>query len=158
MLLQSPAPPASSQQAPAVPAVPSTPAPDAAGAAPAPAAAALAADRVFGSEAGIIFNAIKPAAATEFEGILNRLKQALASSTDPVRQRQAASWRIFKASEPGPNGSVLYIFVVDPAVPGASYSVAKILAEAYPAEALDLYRVYIASFAAGQTLLNLAPR
>ena len=32
----------------------------------------------------------------------------------------------------GPNGSVLYVFVMDPTVKGADYGVAKILAEAYP--------------------------
>jgi hypothetical protein len=51
---------------------------------------------------------------------------------------------------------VLYVFVMDPAVKGADYGVAKILAEAYPTEIMDLYRMYSGAFAAaGQTLLNL---
>ena len=106
----------------------------------------------------MIFSAIKPAAAKDFETVLNRLRQALLGSADPVRQRQAAGWKIFKAAEPGPNGSVLYVFVMDPAVKGADYGVAKILAEAYPAEAQQLYKLYIGAFASGQTLLNLEPR
>ena len=112
---------------------------------------------MFASEAGIIFNSIKAEGVKPFEMVLGRLKQALAESADPVRKQQAAGWKIFKAAETGPAASVLYVFVMDPAVKGADYGVAKILAEAYPAEAQELYRVYIAAFAAGQSLLNLNP-
>jgi hypothetical protein len=113
--------------------------------------------RVFASEAGMIFNAIKQDKVADFELVIDRLRQALAASTDPVRQKQAAGWRVFKAAEAGPNSSVLYVFVIDPAVKGADYGVAKILAEAFPAEAVELYKVYNGAFAGGQTLLNLTP-
>ncbi len=122
-------------------------------AAPPPAAT----ERVFAGTAGVIFNAIKPDSVKDFEMILGRLKQALAASPDPVRRQQATGWKIFRATEPGPAASVLYVFVMDPAVKGADYGVAKILAEAYPAEAPALYRTYIATFASGQSLLNLQP-
>jgi hypothetical protein len=157
MPFQAPAPPAPATQtapAPTTVAAQTPQAPDATQ----PAAAALPVDRVFGSEAGIIFNAIKPTSVADFENVLMRLKQALLSSADPVRRSQAAGWKIFKAAEPGPNGSVLYVFVMDPAVKGANYGVARILAEAYPEEALSLYRLYSGAFAAGQTMLNLEPR
>jgi hypothetical protein len=53
---------------------------------------------------------------------------------------------------------VLYVFVMDPTVKGADYGVAKILAEAYPTEIMELYRMYTGAFAtAGQTLMNLQP-
>jgi len=43
-------------------------------------------------------------------------------------------------------------------VKGADYGVAKILAEAYPTEIMELYRMYSGAFAtAGQTLVNLGP-
>jgi hypothetical protein len=43
-------------------------------------------------------------------------------------------------------------------VKGADYGVAKILAEAYPTEIMELYRMYSGAFAtAGQTLVNLQP-
>ena len=148
-----PAAPASQQPPPTAPATPEVPS-----AGGAPTAAAPAVDRVFASDAGILFSAIKPAAVKDFDAVLARLKQALAASRDPMRQRQAAGWKIFKAAEAGPNGSVLYVFVMDPAVKGADYGVAKILAEAYPAEAQQLYRQYIGAFASGQTLLNLQAR
>ena len=125
-------------------------------AAPQPTAAVSSA-RVFASDVGVIFNAIKPDRTDDFESVLERLKQALRESMDPERRQQAAGWKIFKAAEPGPNGSVLYLFVMDPAVKGADYGVARILAEAFPAEAQDLYRLYTGAFATGQTILNLNP-
>jgi hypothetical protein len=112
--------------------------------------------RVFASEQGLIFNAIRPDKVMDFETVLAKLRAALANSKDPVRNQQGWGWKIFKAAEPGPNGSVLYVFVMDPAVKGADYGVAKILSEAYPSEIMDLYRMYTGAFAtAGQTLINL---
>ena len=94
----------------------------------------------------------------DFETVLAKLRAALADSKDPVRNQQGWGWKIFKAAEPGPNGSVLYVFVMDPAVKGADYGVAKILSEAYPSEIMELYRMYTGAFAtAGQTLINLQP-
>jgi len=114
--------------------------------------------RVFASDQGMIFNAIRPDKVMDFETVIVRLRAALANSKDPVRNQQGWGWKIYKAAEPGPNGSVLYVFVMDPVVKGADYGVAKILAEAYPTEIMELYRMYTTSFAAaGQTLLNLQP-
>src|SRR5262249_37654009 len=105
-----PPPPApAGQQAPAAPAGPGP------GQPPAP----QPSPRIFGSETGLIFNAIKPDKAIDFEMVLERLRQALAESTDPDRKAQAAGWKVFKAVEPGPSGSVLYVFVMNPAVKGA---------------------------------------
>ena len=112
--------------------------------------------RVFASEHGLIFNAIRSDKVMDFEAVLAKLRLALANSKDPVRNQQGWGWKIYKATEPGPNGSVLYVFVMDPAVKGADYGVAKILSEAYPNEIMDLYRMYTGAFAtAGQTLINL---
>ncbi len=111
--------------------------------------------RVFASEVGVIFNAIRPDKVDDFEMVLSRLKQALRESSDPSRRMQAVGWKILKAAEPGPNGSVLYVFVMDPAVKGADYGIARILAEAFPTEAQNLYRLYIGALATGQTILNL---
>lgn len=145
------------QTSPLPPATPQTP-----GSPPAPAPANVVAPppagRVFAAEQGIIFNAIRPDKVADFETVIARLRKALETSKDPLRNQQGWSWKIFKAAEPGPNGSVLYVFVMDPVVKGADYGVAKILAEAYPMEIMDLYRMYSGAFAtAGQTLLNLKP-
>jgi hypothetical protein len=114
--------------------------------------------RVFASEQGLIFNAIRPDKVMDFEAVLVKLRAALADSKDPVRNQQGWGWKIYKAAEPGPNGSVLYVFVMDPAVKGADYGIAKILSEAYPNEVMELYRMYTGAFAtAGQSLINLQP-
>ena len=136
-----------------------TPATQGAPPAPAPSPSVVAPaiqGRVFTAERGVIFNAIRPDTVTDFETVLGRRRQALDASKDPVRSNQGKGWRIFKATEPGPNGSVLYVFVLDPVVKDADYGVAKILAEAYPSEIAELYRMYSGAFStAGQTLLNL---
>jgi hypothetical protein len=138
---QTPAPqPAPSQPAPAQPAQPAQPA-----------------GRVFGSDAGVIFNQVKPDKTADFEAAMAKIKEALLKATDPARKQQAASWKVFKAQEPGPNGNVFYLFVIDPAVKGADYSVGKILSEGLPpAEVQDVWKKYTDSLAAGQNVLNLS--
>jgi pyruvate/2-oxoglutarate dehydrogenase complex dihydrolipoamide acyltransferase (E2) component len=145
---QTPPPtPPPDQPAPSQPA-PGQPAPSQ------PAAAAPTA-RTFGSDAGIIINQIKPDRTADFEQVIGKLKEALQKSQDPGRKQQAASWKVFKAQEPGPNGIALYFFVMDPAVKGADYSVSKILAEAFPAEVQDLYKKFSDAYAGGQNMVNL---
>ncbi len=140
---------------PATTAAAGQPAPTAAGQPAAPAMPAVAVARVFGADAGMIFNQIKAEKTIEFEAVMARLKEALQESRNPVRREQAASWKMFRSLEPGPGGSVLYVFVIDPAVKGADYTVSKILAEAFPVEAQALYQQFSASYAGGQSLLNL---
>ena len=111
--------------------------------------------RVFGSDAGMIFNPVKPDRTMDFEMVMMRLKEALAQSKDPVRQKQAAGWKVFKAVDAGPNNTVLYVFLVDPAVKGADYTITKVLNEAFPAEVQELYKLYIGASAGSQSLLNL---
>lgn len=132
---------------------PTTPAtPTAQGAAP---VASLPVDRVFASDAGMIFNPIRPDKVLDFEMILGRIHEALAQSTEPARRAQAAGWKVFKAAEPGPNGSTLYVFLMDPVVPKADYTVSKVLADAFPMEVRELYKIYIGAFAGSPSLVNL---
>lgn len=120
-----------------------------------PVAPPVAEARVFAAEAGLIFNPIKPGATADFEMVLRRLREALQTSPNPTRREQAKGWRVFKAQEPF-QGNVLYIFVVDPAVKGADYSVTKILAEAFPTEVQSLYEKFSGAFAGKQSLVNLS--
>src|SRR5438067_13533476 len=80
---------------------------------PAPQAAAAPAVRVFGSDGGLVLNFIKADKTADFEAVMAKLKEALNKSAKPERKQQAASWKIFKAAEPGAGGSVLYVFVID---------------------------------------------
>ena len=111
--------------------------------------------RVFGSEAGVIFNPIKKGKADDFEMIIGRIRVALKVSQDPIRRQQGDGWKTYRAVEPGPNGSVLYLFFMNPAVVGADYTVSQILSEAFPDEIEEIYKLYIGAYAGNQSLLNL---
>jgi hypothetical protein len=124
------------------------------GATGAPSAQAPA-GRVFGSDAGMILNAIKADKTEDFEAVLAKVKEALQKSEAPGRKQQGASWRVFKAVERGANNSALYVFWFDPPVKDADYTVSKILAEAFPTEARDLYQKFSDAYVGGQNVINL---
>ena len=121
-------------------------------AAPAPTPANV---RVFASDAGLVLNFIKPDRTADFEAVMAKLHVALQKSDKPERKQQAASWKVMRALEPGANGSVLYVFLIDPAVKGADYTVSTILAEAFPEDVQALYKQYADSYASGQNFVNL---
>ena len=124
-------------------------------AAPAQQAAAAPAARLFASDGGMVLNFVKPDKTADFEAVIAKLKEALQKSPKPERKQQAASWKVFKAVEPGPAGSALYVFIVDPPVKGADYTVSTILAEAFPQEVQTLYKMYAEAYAQGQNFVNL---
>jgi hypothetical protein len=108
----------------------------------APAQAAGPSPFVFPGDAGVILNFVKADKASDFEMVLGKLKEALAKSEKADRKAQAAGWKVFKASEPGPSGAVIYVFVMDPVAKGAEYKVGDILVEAFGAEGQALYKTY----------------
>ncbi len=111
---------------------------------------------VFAGDSAVILNFVKADKTGDFEMVMNRLKEALAKSDKPERKQQAASWRIYKAAEGGPGGSVIYVSTMAPAVKGADYSVAAILNEAFPQEVQALYKTYSDCFGQpAQNILNL---
>jgi hypothetical protein len=120
---------------------------------PAQQAAAAPAKRVFASDAGMVLNFIKPDKTADFEAVMAKLKEALQKS--PERKQQAASWKVFKSPEPAAGGNVLYVFIIDPSVKGADYTVSTVLAEAFPTEVQTLYKQYADSYASGQNFVNL---
>ena len=120
------------------------------------------ASRSFSADAGMFFNNIRPDKTADFEMIMGRVKEALAKNPDPTRKQQAASWKVFKAVEPGaplPDGgrAVLYVFVLDPVVKNADYTITKILSEAFPSEVQELYTKLVACYPpqSGQSIVNL---
>jgi len=119
-------------------------------------AQAAAHARTFASDAGMILNFVKPDKTAEFENVMAKLKEALQHSDKPERQAQAKGWRVYKAQEPGANGTVLYIFWVNPPVKDTDYTVSMILAEVFPTEAQTIFKQYADSLAQGQNILNLS--
>ena len=112
----------------------------------APAQAAAPNPFVFPGDGGVILNFVKADKTADFEMVLGKVKEALAKSEKPERKQQATGWKIFKASEAGPNGAVIYVFVMDPVVKGGDYSVGQILVEGFGAEGQTLYKTYSESF------------
>jgi hypothetical protein len=114
--------------------------------------------RTFTAPAGLLFNTVRADRVEDFEMAMGYLQSALASSTNERVREQAAGWRIFKATEAGPSNTVLYVFVLDPAVTGADYSLGRILAAAYPEQAKlgEIWKLYSGSVIGG-SLLNLTP-
>jgi hypothetical protein len=125
-------------------------------AAPAAAAQAAPAARLFASDAGMVLNFIKADKTADFEAVMGKLKEALQKSTKPERKQQAASWKVFKSPDPAQGGNVLYVFMIDPSVKGADYTVSTILAEAFPTEVQALYKQYAEAYASGQNFVNLS--
>lgn len=101
----------------------------------------------FGSDAALMTFLIKPDKAADFEKVMAKLHEALANSDKPERRQQAESWKLYKASEPGPNGAVVYYNLLAPVLKGADYTPSKIIAEVFPSEALELFQLYRDAFA-----------
>ena len=125
-------------------------------AAPAAAAQAAPTARLFASDAGMVLNFIKADKTADFEAVIGKLKEALHKSEKPERKQQAASWKVFKSPDPAQGGNVLYVFMIDPSVKGADYTVSTILAEAFPTEVQALYKQYAEAYASGQNFVNLS--
>ena len=125
-------------------------------AAPAAAAQAAPTARLFASDAGMVLNFIKTDKTADFEAVIAKLKEALLKSEKPERKQQAASWKVFKSPDPAAGGNVLYVFMIDPSVKGADYTVSTILAEAFPTEVQALYKQYAEAYASGQNFVNLS--
>ena len=109
---------------------------------------------IFEGDAAMTLNFIKAEKAADFEMVIGKLKEALAKSDKPGRKQQAQGWKFFKANEPGPNGAVIYVSVVDPVMKGADYTVSTILSEAFPTEVQALYKSYSDAYVS-QNLINL---
>jgi hypothetical protein len=146
--------PATQQPAPGAPA----PAPSPGSVVPAPVVppTPLGA-RVFTATSGLIFNTVRPDRVVDFEMVIGYLQAAFDRTTDARVREQAKGWRVFKATEPGPNNTVLYVFVIDPTVPGADYGLGRILADAYPDQIEKIWSLYTGSLAPSASLLNLTP-
>ena len=87
--------------------------------------------------------------------IVGKLKEALQKSEKPERAQQAASWKVYKAAEPGPSGSAIYVFLIDPVVKDSDYTVSTILSEGFPQDVQPLYKTFAATYVS-QNIINLA--
>jgi hypothetical protein len=91
--------------------------------------------------------AIKAAGAADYEQIMDRLRDALVNSDDPVRNRMAQSWKLVRQANTMPNGDVIYVHLIEP-VSGADYSIMQTLYDEFPEERQALYETYTTAFSA----------
>jgi hypothetical protein len=126
---------------------------------PAPAPPAKAPERSFIAPMGMLLVPVLPTKVADFDKFLGYVRDALAKTTDQTVQRQAKGWKFFRLAEPGPNGDVVYAFVLDPAVPCVDYALGPILYAAIPDEAKvqEVMNLYKNSVRNGGTLMNLVP-
>jgi hypothetical protein len=150
----SPAQPAPAQTPGQPPSPTQPPTPATAGATP----SAPAQPRTFTAPVGVLLNTVRADRVDDFEKAMAYLQAALASSTNERVRAQAAGWRIFRATETVAGGAALYVFLLDPTLAGADYSLGRILADAYPDQAKlqEIWKLYSSSVTGG-TLLNLVP-
>src|SRR5689334_12731138 len=76
---------------------------------------------------------VAEATATDFEVTMGKVKEVLAQSDKPERRRQAANWKLLKATDPQ-DGIINFFFVLEKVEKGVSYDPFKILGESLPAE------------------------
>lgn len=123
-----------------------------------PSATKNPASGVFASEAGLVLNFIKADKTSDFESVVATLKAVLRKSDKAERRQQADGWKVFKSPDAMTGGSVLYVFVIDPVVKGADYTISKALAEGLSqAELLEVYTKYANAYASGQNVVNMTP-
>jgi hypothetical protein len=150
--------PAVPSQAPGAPGqqVPGQPLPGAKPGAP-PASATAA--RTFTAPVGLLFNTVRSDKTADFERLVAAVRKTLESSTDAKLQAIAKGLHFYKATEAGPGNSVLYVFLVDPTVPGEDYGLGRILSSgSTDTVALqEIWKLYQSSVTGGGSLLNLSP-
>jgi hypothetical protein len=116
----------------------------------------------FEGEVALWTMAIKPDKTGDFERVMSKLRDALASSAEPGRRQQAAGWKVMKVDKPMPDGNIVYVHIINPVTAGADYSVMQALYDAFPDERQALYEAYRGalaqnlSLATGQVVLDMA--
>jgi len=80
----------------------------------------------------------------DYEKVIAQLKDALAKSTKPEAKQQAAGWKVLKNATPNPDGSIVYVHVIDPVVKDADYSILNNIYEVVkdPMEQRAVYDTY----------------
>src|SRR5262245_40501887 len=96
---------------------------------PAPAAAAPK-PLNFSGEVVLWAFQVKADKTADYEQVIAKLKESLQKITRPEAKQQLAGWKVIKNATPQPDGSILYIHVIN-VVKGADYSINNIVYEAF---------------------------
>ncbi len=107
----------------------------------------------FTGSAAFMFHFVKPAATSDYEGVMQKLSDALQASQNEEtdRKAQARGWKVYRAgADFTGQGSVPYVWIIDPVIGGANYAASTIMNEAFPEEIEGLFETYNGSFTDGQ--------
>lgn len=87
---------------------------------------------------------IKPNETAAYERVLAKLKDALMKSAKPESKRMAAGWKVMKGIVNPQSGDVIYTHVIYPVVPGADYTITRIIYDVFtdPTEQKQVYDWY----------------
>jgi hypothetical protein len=116
----------------------------------------------FKAPVGMLLVQIKPDQTTVFEEMMGKIKSGVGNATDPVVKAQAGSWKYYRAAEPGAQGAVMYIVLIDPAVAGTEYQFLEVLnktlsdEEKRKPETQEMYKKYAGAIAQ-MNIMNLTP-
>ena len=113
------------------------------GAAPAQAAAPPQ-KTTFTGDAVIQAFSVNPDKTADYEKVIAQLKDALQKSAKPEAKQQAAGWKVFRNATPNPDGSIVYVHVINPVVKDADYSILNNIYDLVtdPMEKLNVYNTY----------------
>ena len=103
---------------------------------------------------------IKPDKTAVFEEMAAKLKAGFGKTQDATIQKQAAGFKVYKASEPF-GANTLYVVFVDPAVADSEYDLFQMLSktmtpdELRAPETADMWKRYADAFASGLNKISL---
>ena len=80
-------------------------------------------------DATIIAYNINPGKNEDYEKVIGLVKAALAKSAKPEAKQQLAGWKVIKNATAQPDGSSVYVHIINPIVPEADYSLTNIVYE-----------------------------
>lgn len=86
---------------------------------------------------------------TQFEQLLNKVKEAMQKSDNPARKQQAAGMRLLKATKPGADGSIQYTLIIHPVMKDTEYAPGMLVYEVFPSEANKLFADFKSFFKEG---------
>ena len=98
----------------------------------------------FTGDAVIQAFSVNPDKVADYEKVIAQLKDALQKSAKPEAKQQAAGWKVFKNAAPNPDGSIVYVHVINPVVKDADYSILNNIYDVVtdPMEKLNVYNTY----------------
>ena len=91
----------------------------------------------FDADQGIVLSYVVRERTDDFERVVDRVRELLSESPDISHQEMVAGWRMFKAREPGPSNSVLYLWFLEPVPQGADYEIPQLLQVLLPSDEAD---------------------